>query len=117
MGEMSPQTRETLSAAQKHFAEVDPSILEMDLEDPETALMLLIMTAFSKGSSIQIISETDEGASETLELETLATAGSEAPTVAATFGSSTGKLSAETAEMVSDLMTTSLDTEIKDLLQ
>ncbi len=113
---MSPETRETLERAQQLLAKDIPEIMEFDLDDPDTPLVLLIASAMLKGETIEISSTDEDGRTENLSISGLGktSVGEQLSVVAIT--SSDGMLSAETADLAAELMAESHAAEIDRLI-
>jgi hypothetical protein len=94
---------------------IDPTFTEYDLDDPQCALAIIVVSAMLKGSSIRIGVETEER-TETISIDNVGQAANGIPLVCIKTDSSDGKLSSDTAELAASLIQPQLQAEIESII-
>lgn len=107
--------REFFVSLQKELAELDPTIMEFDLDDPDTRLAIMLTAALLKGNSVELVGEREDGEQESMTMESLGSSPDGQQSIVLTVRSTDGTLAPETAGFVAVLLDESHQTEISQL--
>lgn len=114
MSEYNSQIQRLESMRDK-LIEIDPTFTEYDLDDPQSALAIIVVNAMLKGGSIRIGAEKEER-TETILIDNVGQAANGIPLVCINTDSPDGKLSPDTAELAADLIQPQLQAEIDSII-
>lgn len=107
---------EFIRSLQAELAEVDPAIMEFDMDDPDSRLAILLTAAVLKGSTIEVASAREDGETETISVESLGATSDGQPTIILSVRSTDGTLAPDTADFVADIVDEGYQTEISRLI-
>jgi hypothetical protein len=109
--------KHNLIAMRDKLAEQDPTLLEFDLDDPDTALAFMVVaSALLKGGNVKVTAKDDDGRTETISVESLGDGSDGLPVVAFSIGSSDGTLSPEGADALAVFLEPTFHSEIDTIL-
>lgn len=108
----SEETRQKLEQIRDEMAQEDPTVLELDIDDPDTAVALVLTAALLKGASISVAATDENGRTETIAASSLGKGADGEHIMGLEIGSSDGTLSPESADLAAELIRPSFEAEI-----
>jgi hypothetical protein len=101
-----------LRAIQTELAAIDPCVLELDLENPDTALAMVWMARLLEDGMISVGGEAEDGTTETLTMGLMPGAPDSPPVISHVILSDSGRLSPGTLDGMAAILGQNLQAEI-----
>ena len=107
--------REELLRLQQEVAQVDPAVMELDLDDPDSMTVLFLTSSILKGAPLVVKRVREDGEVESVTVQATDIGNNEF-CVDFSVKSSDGEFSADTTDLFVDVATQNIDSEIDGLL-